>query len=679
MQVPLEIAIGWSTGSGFALARSKEKELKQGKSYYMASMCQAVQVQSLSNVISELSSALPNPVVKTSIKIGAAIASNLGFVMCPTFAAVRQGHYEEGIKAFKAIAHSKIPTIADCLPEKLSKKTVSVFSYLAEHGGNMASSTMLVGTVALLFFGNVYFTSAMLVPIAYQSIDSWNMVPRKVSLFMENYLPTISSMTMLAGGGAVMQMISLLQLTSYFPSVNRLIDRKVDRLAIDFFKLEGASLEEIDAPLILKKELSFAELNAILDCADASRFTINPAHCSKWTWGWQELPKNNDFSKLLELFERVDWSAKYFLLKRAFKDDDRFLDVLKTKFPGKLDYQENFDTYITIMAEEVQLSKEKFLAAQLKLQMRQLIKVLLGHARVAGLQKDAEEAILNCSQILHYLLQKKWSLSSDRIEIEDTLLKLSIEGGEYCARGVKRASGEILSGILQGMQGHSNDPLQQYELQLGQAFEFARMKIMNAMYQQFIGVMVQTAKSNKLNFRKEVVDKHAVALAQDVHVLDIYRHLFALGFIPLTDYERNAIGIVELITWTTPGYRLVRMEMYKTYQKCLGDVIKELGALHFFNYMRLVMTNNSQLSEEQRAALIEKFTERNQETWSAAETETRFQRLVCVMLGVLNYDPIGDDWVEITPAEQAIKESDLTSTIKDGEEEFSDWVTIDVA
>ena len=264
----------------------------------------------------------------------------------------------------------------------------------------------------------------------------------------------------------------------------------------------------------------------------------------------------------------------------------------------------------------------------------------------------------------------------EKIEIEDTILKLAVEGGEYCARGVKRASREIINGILQGSQGQSKDPIENYETQLRQSLEMDRMKIMTSLYQHFIGVLAKGLKYGAKSGSEieEVTDQHAVAAAQDVHTLDLYRIAFALGFVPLTEYERNSIGVAELNLWGNPMYmfREFRMQMYHIYQNHLNDTIKELGTLNFFNYIHSVIKTNPKLNEEQITEIVEKLTERNSETWTVEETESKFHRLALVMLGILNYDPIGDDWVEVLP------EMDLSSepSIKQ-EEDFSDWITLE--
>ena len=694
MQVPLELAIGWSTGYGFATAKNKENEVKQGKNYYQASVCQAYQVCHLSSVVNTLGNNLPNLYIKTAVKIGSTGASVLGFVFCPTFAAVKQGHYEIGVKTLNEVTRPNFPKLADRLPEKLSKRTNVLYSYLAEHSGDIASSAMIVGTAALPIFGNVYFAGAMLAPIAYQAIDSRNWVPRKISLFMENYMPTVASAAYLFGSNPVFQVGSAMYLSTFSPTFNQFIHRKLDNMARNYFHLKGPSIEEIDAPLIVNKGLSYDQINSILNCNDPSRFTINPAHCSKWACGEKTFAKNDDFSRFLELFKRIDWSRNYSLLKKAFKDDDRFLDFLKEKFPQKEDtsekdqledFQKNFDSYVTELANSSLKTKEQYLADQLEKQMIHLVKVLKGEARAKGSQRDTDEAIGNCAQILGHLLQLNWDINCEKIEIEDAILKLAVEGGEYCARGVKRASREIVNGILLAA-GKSDDPQDNYEFQLRINLEQLRTNIMTDTYQYYIDNFVKNVKTSVKSDTeiKETTDQHAVALAQDVHTLDIYRLAFALGVVPLTEYERNSIGFNELNLWGSPGYpfRKFRMDMYHTYLQRLDESVKELGAFNFFTYILAVIQTNPQLNKVQKDALVD---ESQGVSWSAEETQRRFNRLAFVMLGILKYDALSDDWIEMTIEDESSKGESTAKheedhdwiLIEQEEEDFSDWTPID--
>jgi hypothetical protein len=711
-------------------------------------------------VASELSNIIPNTYIRISTKVAVNGISLVSWIACPAFAAVKQGHFEEGMAALKSVVQIKSPKIASYLPKKLDTESEKSFSYLAEHLGSIAKTSMFVGTLALPWVGSPYLALGIFAPIAYQAIDYQGWVSRKTSLFMETYMPTIASSGALIGGGPVIQGIAALSVLSYFPAFNKFLQQKIDKLAKQFIDLPGPSIEEIDAPVFINKHLSFEQINKILNAASPSQFTVNAAHCSKPVWAFKELPKNSTFSKFLELFKTVKWKDKYSLLKKPFSEDDRFIDYLRDHFRGYKDLEKRFKHYLITHAKEknitekrffphqfekqiteivnilktqeqneelqkdadeliqycsqilvfvqknfidrplhrvnledilfeyyldihtkgMKIPKEEFLANQLEKQMTELVKMLKGKRRVEGSQKDADEAIHYCSQILPYLLKLNLESPSDRLILEDILVKLGVEGGEYCARGVKRASKEIVNGILQQLTDGAGDPIKDYERQWQQGLEAARNKLLNSVYQGFVNVFISIMKGGEINddLTKEVTDRHAVALAQDVHTLDLYRIAFAFGVIPLSDYERNSMGFAELNLWGSPAYpfREFRMNIYEKYYQGIDDVIKELGHIHFSTYICAVIEQNTALSEAQKEEIIDKFTECNQGSWTAESTQSRFNRLACVMLGILNYETINEDWVEIDSSDLPLQEVSDPVKKTDTQDSDDDWEVV---
>src|SRR5262249_47998913 len=149
-----------------------------------------------------------------------------------------------------------------------------------------------------------------------------------------------------------------------------------------------------------------------------------------------------------------------------------------------------------------------------------------------GWQVDLDDAIANCGKILAYV--QKLDPVKDRIEIEDILLKLACEGGEYCARGVKRASSELMSHIVNKSAKFNLDPDKVYEMQLHQALLDQRSQLVQQQY-------------NKI--AQYALSLYPDAIKNDVHLFDVYRIYLSLGVIPLTDFERQKIGIGHLMGW----------------------------------------------------------------------------------------------------------------------------------
>lgn len=661
--VPFVVGLG--TGYRASKAAEKETEIRQGKTSGLTPFFQASQIGHLSTVAGYFNEAIPN----TPLRVAAKITTNgVAAMAWATLTVVEQGYFEEGVKAVKSVEQFKSSKVVNLLPDKLEKRTEKAFVYLAENLGPMTQTAMTLGAIALPAVTSPYLAAGLLAPIAYRAADSRGWVPRKVRLFIETYMPVVANVgAMVGGAGIVTQGMLATQVLSYSSTVNRFLQRKVDKAAQKMLGLSGPTIEEIDAPVLTKKNLSFNEINAILEAPD-SHFTVNPAHCSKPLEETLDLPKSFAFLNFLDLFKLINWREKGAQLQSSFFDDERFIDYLKNEFPDERDkVPSNLQHYFDLHIQAKKVTKAEFFANRIDMQMKALIDTLNGVHHVEGSQKDLDEAIGYCAQILAYLqtfdlkgLQKPSNQMSPeerliRVTLEDMLLKLGVEAGEYCALGVKRASKEIVKSISAHEKERKN-PIEDYEYQLEKALERTRTNLVDAGYLSFINALPSFLKGESIDLTKEITDKHTVAIAQDAHIHDIYRIYFAFGVIPLSDYERDSMGPLDLNLWGSPAYpfRPFRNKIFDKYYQSIDSVFKEVGDFNFSNYLRAVIGENPSLTNgdsEEKEQILEKFTERNNGTWSAESTHSRFYRLVCVMLGILNYDSIADNWEEVQPDE----------------------------
>lgn len=671
------IPFGYGLSLGYMLTNleKKEKEIRQGENGYLASCYQIPRLAHVSSLTSVILSQMPNGMVRTASVISNALMPAAGIILFPTFALVKQGHYEQAVACVNTIAESRYPRLAGLLPQQLSDKTVKWFSFLAEKATPITNVAVLAGTVALPYLGFSSLAAGIAVPVIFEKLNSANLVPECIGLSAEKYMPTIVNALLLAGGGPLSKIFSAATLASEIPGASAYTQKKIGKLLLKIAQLKGPSLEEIDAPWQERENLCFEEINYILDNDDSNEYEINPAHCSKQATLGINIPENRDFKNFLTLFETIKWNERYFLLKNAFRDDDRFLRQLKQTFPGNSnqDFYDDFEIYVEKLASETNLSKEDFLAKQLHEQMNHLVRTLCHEEETIGSLQDLEEAKDACGQILAYLLNKSMDNHESIMEIEDILLKLAMEAGKYCARGVKRAALEISSSlILQGLQA-SDDPLKTYELKIRQRLQLLRQRIMQNMYQKLIECMVQLAKgSNEFRYQqRQTTDAQAVAIAQDVHTMDMYRMCLALGFYPLTEDERRQFNFTDLMTWAV--YQEIRDSMYSTYQAALDEVIKEEGELVFCNYLRQKISLFKHLSPDQQDALIDKLAGCSE----GEKTLKSFHRLLFVKQGVLKVkksfsdsdSDIDSGWVELPQETKA-----PTTQIID--KEFSDWEQI---
>lgn len=686
----LEAGICFSTGYNFMGAKSKEDELKQGTDYYRAANCQSTQIYNLSTGIDPLIDKIPHSQVRVAAKVCNQVVPVLSVALCPLFAVVKKGHYEMGVKAIKGLAGSRLAMITYLLPDKLSKRTEIVYCYLAENTGNIMEMGMLATAVAIPILTSPYYAAAMVAPVIYGKLDSMNVVPRRLSLFVETYMPTVTNLTFLAGGNLLSRVVSTASLLYDYSQFNRFVHRKFDNCNQYFSGYQGPKLEEFEAPLVVNHNPSFVKINEILD-GDDEEYEINPAHCSKPILDFGELPKERDLTKLIPLMNSIEWEKRYSILKSKFRDDDRFINDLKFKFPGNSNYQTNFETYLEQLAKESSVSKEKYLADLLRGQMLIFVSILTGKRRVKGSQQHLQETINNTSKILAYLLKLDTKLAHHRVELEDILMKLSIECGDYCSSGSKRASGEIVNSlILQVIESKSGflDPIQNYEFLVRFSLQRLRTKFVDSMYLKYIESyvlyldrLIHSGKEGgnaKFSLYEETTHPASVTMAQDIITYDTYRKIIALGFIPLTDSERNSIGIFDTFTWGSPFYsfREMRNIMCERYRKALDATVKEIGEVYFGPYIRQLILKNNKLSKDQKSAILDKFLTCNDGKWSVEVTQQKFHRLMFVMLGILRQQKVSGGWVNIGPKEISEYEKEQHSKAAAFDKELSEWTHV---
>lgn len=679
----LETSICFSAARNFAVATSKESEIKQGKSYYQASALQIAQIFNLTTVFARLTDKIPEPSLRILAKVCNNTLPAASVALCPIFAAVKQGHYEGLVKGIKTNIGPKLSSITNLLPDKLSEGTTTVINYLAENTGDIMRMSMLATAAAMPFLGSSYYAGAIIAPVVYEAMDSWNWIPRKVSLFIENYMPIATDIVLLAGGGLMGRIASAASLLYNF-SNSRPLHQKIDNYNQYYSSCvlppssmssqeQTITIEDVDSQWVISNVLSYNEIEKILEDGEMD-YMINPAHCSKSLVDFSKLPEDCDFSKLILFLNKVDWEKRYPLLKHSFFDDDRFIDELKTCFPKNY-CKENFEEYITQLANKKNVSKEKFLAGRLHEQMGCFIDILNGKVRVKGSQQDLQDTILNAAKILGYLNGLDLKIKSQQIELEDILIKLAVEGGEYCGRGLKRASGEILNGIIAATcKGHAFNP---YEFRLLFSLQQSRERIAQGMYQKYIEIVVRAIKEGvqtHVSLRSSTTDKTSVKAAQDVHTAELFFHLFAFGFIPMTENERNRISMQDIIMWGSPFqiYRPFRNEMYKNYYRELDATVRENGEQSFSAYIRDVIVRNPLLSEEKKEAVMEKFTSCNNGMWSVWETHEKFHRLMLVMLGIIRRKNV--EWLKIDLGD--LPEYESEQKVNAGSVE-DDWIMID--
>ncbi len=616
--------------SGFSLASSeigvKEfgDDVKQGSSYYLASRPLFFQAVFLRGAFDEIVKCTAQvPVVKTMqvfLKI-------LPFVIYPVqylAALYMHGDFDTTMKRFN---NWEILPIR--LPEGVSVGNGRALSLYARYASDVIQVAFMVSVCVLVRLGGVAFGSGALVAFGVRKMVGSGHLPDRVRLFMESYLPLMSGAGLMMCGGIV-GLMGAVSVVECFPRAQNFIMGKIDRV---FQKVAGGhSLEEIDAEVALRGDLSFAEINRILDGDDVD-FEINPAHCSKEVICGKDLPQDRCFDDYLELFDKAKWD--YGLLINKLKRDERFISFLREQYPGRNDFERRVDYYIGQLSDGA--SKEQFAKGWVRDQLVCLISVLKGDKRIKGSQNHLDRARDDSAKILHYIkglgdeigrLKKsrcRYLLEYVRLvgvdaraeilerEREDLLLKMAVEAGNYCGEGILRASGQIIYGNIEKRSVSIADDFE--EMVKGKLID-RRREIARVCYQNIF-------------MRWKIMQAYSL----DIHTSKFYGAFINLGFSPVTEEVRNLFSGLFYFVWK--GFSPFRKRMYQEYRGSLDAVVHSFGRIHFAGYMRRKLENYPGLTEDQKEALIDKFTSGNGGVWDDVETHHRFHRLFFMMQGVL--------------------------------------------
>lgn len=604
---------GWSIGYQYAVSKKAEEEVKQGKNYYLCALNQISQGFLVQSPLSNAFSYLPNSSYRSVAMVAAGIFPLINIPFSLLCATVRLGNY------------SWVPFLS-----KIGVVTRSFLNFMAEHQGNIWMVALAVSSVVLAYFGSLAFTAGIFAGLVYKVLDETTFVPLKVSLWMQRHMSVISLIgCMLAPGSIFIKLYGIVGTTTHLlPQVSKFFTYKVHNFAIKWLRvLAGPSLEELDAPVVLQKNLSFLQINQILQ-ASPQEFELNPAHLSKTVLNTGSLPQDFEFEKFNGLFESIAWEKLYHVVVNKLKADDRFLDLLNEQVQHIHDrkkmiqeFDQHLQTWISksVDAQGKALTREQWTAKWVKEQMRALVDVLTGKKKAKGNPQDVAAAIPLYAKILSYI-QK---IPDDcHVEREDLLLGIAIEAGDYCALAIKRSATESVEYIAATAL---NDPTLQdvtsceyYETKLN----FELLKIRQGLAQNtYIQVMKQTFGDNEF--------------LQDNHLHDEVGGHICLGFCPVSSKMRDSVNGPSLLVWSL--YDAARRGLYETYRNHVYDAFKAVGKINFASYLKMIIDENSSLSIVEKEMLMESYLEPVKKYASSVAKERMYERLILAMMGVLKF------------------------------------------
>ena len=718
----LDMFMGMSFGNESELVRKSAREIDQGKSFYLSAFPKWIQISVLTNIVEELG-CTSSPFIQGAVAVSMVFVRLLSLPGVLLLTSVKEGHYNMVAKEInKGLTLMEWPAF---FPEELSEETQRVCSFLVESGPMIVQGLTLVTAVALAVFVNPYFGFACLGALAYGILDQSGCIERRVSLFIETYLPIVSLGFLIYGGDMILRTTSIIQLPFYiFSNFIEATEVQIDWIAKQYFGVEGPSLQDLNAPWVEKKGLSFEEIKEILEGED-SDYEVNVSHCNKDILG--EMESSNEFKSLLSMVDAVKWEKKLPSIRLKFQDDERFIDEVITILRDDASFlpelresllagfnntdkfvfmRKHSDKCIKALAKRANCSEEAYLISKFKKQITNCVSIVNGDlgTRVVGNQRDLADAIEQLKYVVPYLKElqafidakqlfedKKVTRASieviesvlqadgdkykkvlayirrlkvdaskndwlkeltekarkSQVSLEDLLLKLGIEGVDYCALGIKRAVREMLDcALFNASPEKLQTPVQRYEFGIKRALQEKRLEVLTSVYK----LVMDTLKEVGSNPVSWIIKGNS----EDIHLFDIYRQYLAFGFYPMTFYEKREFGLPNFLAWEL-SFRPLHELCFKLYEKGSEVVLNGFGKLSispmndiFINaggcigavgYVQSLVKEEGKLSEEEQDLLTNYFSTGSldgTDHWGDPEKiQKDIERLIFVKLGIL--------------------------------------------
>lgn len=571
-----------------------------------------------------------------------------------------------------------IPRIPFKLPTRLHRITVKALEFVNAHMSNIIRIAILVAGAVCIYFGSVGMAVGAFAAVAYEYLDhDLGVIPQKVSLFMEKWMPAITMMGLLIVGSFAIQIMSGITLLLMIPEVNKLFHQKISKVLRPTFLgasdqvlrwfargerppqvdelIEAAkefpSLEQLDGPLCENRSLSKGQIDRILDARN-EQYELSPSHLTKNFEPSLNLPENRNFNELLRLWDaqgdRLVQPNTYLRFVNRLLDDERFFIMLQQRFPEakpfhfeenwRLTFVENrilhdqlrdahreqIENWIQTLAQEKgYANKQTFIAAWIKQQLEFFVGKVSGNRPIEGEQRFLNDAIQYLAKIIPFLTNP----ATRRVELEDALLKLAIEGGDYCALAMKRAAHEVYDGFAEPLLLQQEpDPHKRFEMEVRLGLQRSRLTDIQGMYNEIVQIFSQKEELKKTG--------------SDIHLYTALTRAGKRGIYPLEKEDMEQFSLTELILKDTVLLP-VQIELLRKYKQEIPELMRGIGIDRLnimrnrtLDYLRDWVQQNNTLSAAEREELLANLLSDAPDNVADADNYPKWDRLLLYILGV---------------------------------------------
>lgn len=267
----------------------------------------------------------------------------------------------------------------------LPEKTRPTLVFLHNHLGTFYQVTAIVSSIALLFFGQIFFAVPSLIVLGIGIMDRNGWLPIAFRQFLHRYNRPLLIVTGLVSGGLLDRIFAIVNLLSW--CVNLYLSQKIN-LHKRFALKENLSSQKID-------DLFNGRLNLKIN---PSFIYYNP---------FPSIP-NIDIHFFIQQFDQIKWEQHLLALREKLRHDARFVERHQT--PDLKSDEEIISITRASLQAFIQTVKER--------------RILEGEP-------------VDYEKLHNYLklIAKYFEDQNDEITRTDIIFRLAVEGGEYCGPG----------------------------------------------------------------------------------------------------------------------------------------------------------------------------------------------------------------------------------------------------
>lgn len=459
-----QAAQGFQFPYSLHISKKAEDAVLQGGNHTLAIPSQLSQLAVLFSQYNILLSLMGNSFSKLALRGGGGILFGGACVHTVLAAGYVDGKYSIIKRGYDFVAERL------CLPNFLSGEIggmrSEIYRKMSDNLGKCVQVAAVIAILADAILGFYLRAVAALTTFAIGVLDQNAYLPSRVSVFVNGYLPIVGYFASVFLGSPLQKAVALTNIAGFslslFSKARHFVQDFLDERVREAFHREGVdypSLREMrelrspredpnrPAKLTVDQIRNFDDTAPLL--VDFEHIVITPRVCfCRESEGFQPLRFN-------DLFAFIDWSReeKFRILERKILNDNRWREYVHASEERRQFVENRSAHFQEWKSYAIDWAKE---------QMNLFAQNMTGRRLPKGNLKGFESIKNTAASLMRFLVRMRESIDEEGesfseeerrkrvVFYEDILLRLAIEGGDYCVQGLERVVRESIDQCMFG-------------------------------------------------------------------------------------------------------------------------------------------------------------------------------------------------------------------------------------